>query len=103
MGAVAGFKGFAKAYPSSSLASNAQYWIGYSYYAMGDYKTAMAQQQKLMVAFPQSVKVPDALLNIARCQEELKQTSSARKTLEEIIAKHGGTNAAAIAAKRWRV
>jgi tol-pal system protein YbgF len=100
LGAVAGFKGFAKAYPASSLASNAQYWIGYSYYAMGDYRTAMAQQQKLLAAFPQSTKVPDALLNIARCQEELKQVSGARKTLEEIIAKHGGTNAAAIAAKR---
>jgi tol-pal system protein YbgF len=100
LGAIAGFKGFAKAYPASSLASNAQYWIGYAYYAMGDYRTALAQQQKLLVAYPQSTKVPDALLNIARCQEELKQTSSARKTLEEIIAKHGGTNAAAIAAKR---
>lgn len=100
LGAVAGFKAFAKAYPASSLASNAQYWIGYAYYAMGDYKTALAQQQKLLVAYPQSTKVPDALLNIARCQEELKQTSSARKTLEGIIAKHAGTNAAAIAAKR---
>jgi tol-pal system protein YbgF len=100
VGAIAGFKGFAKNYPASSLASNAQYWIGYSYYAMGDYKTALAQQQKLIAAFPQSIKVPDALLNISRCQEELKEASNAKKTLEEIIAKHGGTNAAAIAAKR---
>ncbi|HYP67041.1 MAG TPA: tol-pal system protein YbgF [Thiobacillaceae bacterium] len=100
VGAIAGFKGFAKNYPSSSLASNAQYWIGYSYYAMGDYRTAMAQQQKLLVAYPQSGKVPDALLNIARCQEELREISSARKTLEQIVAKHGGTNAAAIAARR---
>ena len=99
-GAIAGFKGFAKAYPASSLASNAQYWIGYSYYAMGDYRTALAHQQKLLVEFPQSGKVPDALLNIARCQEELRQTSNARKTLEEIIAKHGDTNAAVIAVKR---
>ena len=99
-GAIAGFRGFAKAYPGSSLASNAQYWIGYSYYAMGDYRTALAHQQKLLVAFPQSGKVPDALLNIARCQEELRQTSNARKTLEEIIAKHGDTNAAVIAVKR---
>ncbi|MGA7950496.1 MAG: tol-pal system protein YbgF [Thiobacillaceae bacterium] len=99
-GAIAGFKGFVKAYPTSSLASNAQYWIGYSYYAMGDYRTALAHQQKLLVEFPQSGKVPDALLNIARCQEELRQTSSARKTLEEIIAKHGDSNAAVIAVKR---
>jgi tol-pal system protein YbgF len=100
VGSIAGFKNFTKTYPGSTLASNAQYWIGYSYYAMGDYKTAMAHQQKLLVAFPQSSKVPDALLNIARCQEELKESSSAKKTLEEIVSKHAGTNAAAVAAKR---
>jgi tol-pal system protein YbgF len=100
VGSIATFKNFAKAYPNSTLASNAQYWIAYSYYAMGDYKTAMAHQQKLLIAYPQSNKVPDALLNIARCQEELKESSSAKKTLEEIVAKHAGTNAAAIAAKR---
>jgi tol-pal system protein YbgF len=100
VGAIAGFKGFAKTYPGSTLASNAQYWIAYSYYAMGDYKTAMAHQKKLLLEFPQSNKVPDAMLNIARCQEELKESSSAKKTLEEIIAKYSGTNAAAIAVKR---
>jgi tol-pal system protein YbgF len=100
LGSIAAFRGFVKSYPSSSLASNAQYWIGYSYYAMGDYKTAIAQQRKLIAAYPQSGKVPDALLNIARCQEELREGQSAKKTLEEIISKYGGTNAASIAAKR---
>lgn len=39
-GAIAGFNGFLKAYPDSTLASNAQYWIGYSYFALKDYKSA---------------------------------------------------------------
>ena len=49
VGAIAGFKAFGKLYPNSTLASNAQYWIGYSYYAMGDYHTALAQDENCLL------------------------------------------------------
>jgi tol-pal system protein YbgF len=100
VGAIAGFKAFGRLYPNSTLASNAQYWIGYSYYAMGDYRTALAQDEKLIIAYPQSNKVPDAWLNISRCQEELKEPAAARRTLEGLVSKYAGTNAAAIASRR---
>ncbi len=99
-GAIAGFNGFIKAYPESALASNAQYWIGYSYYAQKDYKTALAQQQKLLAVYPASNKVPDAMLNIATNQIELGDLAGARKTLEALVAKHPGTQAATLAARR---
>jgi tol-pal system protein YbgF len=98
--AIAGFKNFLKAYPGSRLASNAQYWVGYSYYALKDYKTALSHQFKLVAAYPHSAKVPDALLNMASCQAELEDADAAKKTLEEIVSKHPGTNAARIAARR---
>lgn len=99
-GAIAGFKGFVKAYPDSALAPNAQYWIGYSYYALKDYKSALAHQQKLVAAYPTNSKVPDALLNIASSMIALDDLANARKTLEELVAKHPGTNAAALATRR---
>jgi tol-pal system protein YbgF len=99
-GAIAGFKGFLKAYPDSALAPNAQYWIGYSYYALKDYKTALAHQQKLVAAYPTSAKVPDAMLNIASSLIALDNLAGARKTLEELVDKHPGTNAANLAARR---
>lgn len=99
-GAIAGFKGFLKAYPDSALASNAQYWIGYSYYALKDYKSALAHQQKLVAVYPASAKVPDAQLNIAASQIALDNIDGARKTLEELVAKYPGTNAANIATRR---
>lgn len=101
--AIAGFKGFLKAYPGSTLAANAQYWIGYAYYALKDYKSALAHQQKLVAAYPASPKVPDALLNIATSQIALDDLAGARKTLEEIVAKHSGSNAAALAERRLAV
>ena len=99
-GAIAGFGGFLKAYPASALASNAQYWIGYSYYALKDYKTALAHQQKLVAAYPASAKVPDALLNIAANQLALDNPDGARKTLEGLVAQYPGTPAATLAARR---
>jgi tol-pal system protein YbgF len=99
-GAIAGFNGFLKEYPDSSLAANAQYWIGYSYYSLKDYKTALAHQQKLLAVYPASNKVPDAMLNIANSQLALNDTAGARKTLKDIVAKHPGTQAATLAARR---
>jgi tol-pal system protein YbgF len=98
--AIAGFKDFLKTYPDSTLAANAQYWIGYSYYALKDYKTSLAQQQKLVAAYPGNPKVPDALLNIATSQIELDDMAGARKTLKELVAKYPGTPAAQLAARR---
>jgi tol-pal system protein YbgF len=99
-GAIDGFQGFLKAYPDSSLAANAQYWIGYSYYALKDYKTSLVHQRKLVATYPGSPKVPDALLNIATSQIELDDLAGARKTLKELVAKYPGTPAAQLAARR---
>ena len=99
-GAIAGFKGFLQAHPDSTLASNAQYWIGYSYFALKDYKSALAHQQKLVAVYPTSAKVPDALLNIASSMIELDDLSGARKVLEALVAKYPGTPAANLATRR---
>ncbi len=98
--AIVSFNDFLKAYPGSELAANAQYWIGYSYYMQKDYKASLAHQKKLLADYPASNKVPDALFNIAASQLALNDAGSARKTLEEIVAKHPGTQAASLAARR---
>ena len=99
-GAIAGFREFLKAYPGSAMAPNAHYWIGYSQYALKDYKASLATQQKLVATYPTNAKVPDAMLNIAANQIALDNLDGARKTLKEIVAKHPGTQAATLAAKR---
>lgn len=101
--AIAGFAAFLKNYPASALAPNAQYWMGYAYYARKDYKNALANQQKLVKTYPDNAKVPDALLNIASSQVELNDLAAAKKNLEGIVAKYPGTNAATIAAERLKL
>ncbi|WP_026182503.1 tol-pal system protein YbgF [Leeia oryzae] len=98
--AISGFNGFIKSYPNSKYAPNAQYWIGNAYTAQRDYKRAIIEQQKLISTWPDSGKVPDAMLNIATSQQELGDAAASRKTLEELVAKYPLTSAADQAKKR---
>ena len=99
-GAIVAFQNFIKQYPKSPLASSAQYWIGDSYYNMRDFRLAIASQRLVLKSYPDSAKVPDALLNIASSQAELGETAAARKTMEEIVAKHPSSDAADKARRR---
>jgi tol-pal system protein YbgF len=99
-GAVIAFQNFVKQYPKSPLAPSAQYWIGDSYFNMRDYRLAIMSQRLLLVTYPDSNKVPDALLNIATAQAEMGETAAARKTMDELVAKHPNTDAADKARRR---
>ena len=98
--AVAAMQGFLVTYPSSTLAPNAQYWIGMGYSGQRDYKNAIAAQRKLLATYPDSEKAPDALLSIASSQETMGDRRSAQKTLEEVIARYPSSSAAASAKQR---
>lgn len=102
-GAAAAFQKFLAAYPKSTLAAAAQYWIGESQYHLKDYKSAIASHQKLIAGYPDSPKVPDAKLNMASALLELGNIGASRKTLEEIVAKHPTSEAADKAKQRLAV
>jgi tol-pal system protein YbgF len=98
--AVAAMQGFLVTYPNSTLAPNAQYWIGMAHSGQRDYKNAIAAQRKLLASWPESEKAPDALLSIASSQETMGDRRNAQKTLEEVIARYPKSSAAASAKQR---
>ena len=98
--AISHFNKFIKDYPGSNLAPSAQYWIGNSHYALRDFKNAISAQEKLLGAFPDSAKAPDAMLNIASSQQEMNKKPAAKKTLQGIITKYPGSEAAEKARQR---
>ena len=53
-----------------------------------------------MSAYPDSAKAPDAMLNIASSQQEMGKKPAAQKTLESLIAKYPGSEAAEKAKRR---
>ena len=98
--AISAFQGFLVTYPSSKLAPSAQYWIGNAHFAQRDYKQAIAAQQRVISAWSDDAKAPDAMLNIASAQEALGDRRSAQRTLESLLMKYPGTPAAASAKQR---
>jgi len=94
------FRAFVQQYPDHTLAPNAWYWLGESYYATTNYAVALESFQHLLSQFPQSEKAPDALLKVGYSQLELKQDAKARATLAAVVSKYPGSRAASLAQER---
>jgi tol-pal system protein YbgF len=98
--AVSAMQGFLVTYPTSSLAPNAQYWVGMAYSGQRDYKNSISAQRKLLQTWPDSPKAPDAMLSIASAQETMGDRKSAQKTLEDLVGKYPSSSAATSAKQR---
>ncbi|NOT14292.1 MAG: tol-pal system protein YbgF [Methylotenera sp.] len=94
---------FLKDYPNSKLAPDALYGLGYSQFALKNYKSSMATQQKLIDTYADSSKVADAMLNMANSQIQLGQVTVAKKTLRDLIAKFPNSEVTPTAQKRLKM
>ncbi len=98
--AIAAFQKFLIVYSDSSLADNAQYWLGEAYYVNKSFPEAQGAFQRVVDKYPQSRKRPDALLKIGYCQYELKQWDSAKGTLSQVVRQFPDTPAGHLAQQR---
>jgi tetratricopeptide (TPR) repeat protein len=73
---------------------------GSSFYAIKDFPSAISAQQTLIERFPDSPRIPEALLNIAASQVELNDRKSARATLNRIVNDYPDSEAAKLAHDR---
>ena len=93
---------FLKDYPNSALAADALYGLGYSQFALKNYKSAIATQQKVLDLHPESLKVSDAMFNMANSQIQLGLVPNAKKTLRDLIAKFPNSEVTPTAQKRLK-
>jgi tol-pal system protein YbgF len=98
--AIAAFQQFLVTYPDSSLADNAEYWLGEAYYVNKSFPEALAAFQRVATKYPQSRKLPDALLKVGYCYYELKQWQEAHDTLAQVVASYPDTPAGKLAQAR---
>ena len=99
-GSITQFQDFLRLYPHSPLAGNAQYWLGEAYYVTHDYDDALSAFRAVGTSYPQSPKVPDALLKVGLTQLELNQAAEARATLRQVVLRFSGSSAAKLAAAK---
>ncbi len=91
---------FIKRYPQSGYNPSAYFWLGNAQYATRDYKESITNFRSMVAASPDHPKAAEAVLSIANCQIELKDTRAARKTLEDLIKAYPQSEAAVAAKDR---
>ena len=94
------FLDFFKRFPLSGYGSSALFWLGNAQYATRDYKEAMINFRALVTKEPEHLRSPEAVLSIANCQIELKDSRGAKKTLEDLIKAYPQSEAAVAAKDR---
>ena len=100
--AFAAFDAFLKEYPTSKLVPDALYGMGYSQFALKNYKSSIATQQKVVDQHADSAKAPDALYSIANSQIQLGQVTNAKKTLRDMVSKYPNAEVTPSAQKRLK-
>lgn len=96
----AALNGFLKRYPNTGYRESAQYWLGNAHYGLRNYKDAITAFKALVDSAPQHARTPEALLSIANCQVELKDSDAARRVLEQLVKQYPQTEAAQAARDR---
>jgi tol-pal system protein YbgF len=87
-------------YPDSGYLPQAYFWLGSTYFAKQECDKAIPAYQTVAARFPTSQKAPEALLNIASCQLDLKDKAAARETLDHLLKKYPSSSAASMGKER---
>ena len=98
--AIDSFNAFLYLFPQSNYASNAQYWLSESIYALGDFANAMINFAQVVEKYPNSSKIADAKLKIGYCYYSIKKWKEARFIFSDIIKKYPNTSLSQLAEKK---
>lgn len=97
--ALAGFRFFIELHGHSSLAANAQYWIGECQYRMGRYKEALTSFYNVVSYYPLSPKLPASTLKIGQTYSKLGDHDKARMMFDRVIDQYPDSSEAELARK----
>lgn len=98
--AIKGFTTLNQQFSRSGYRESAMFWLGNAYYSQRNYKDAINAFKVVTTAVPAHPKAAEALLSIANCQIELKDTKTAKKTLEQVIKDYPKTETSQTAQQR---
>lgn len=97
-----GFSAFVQKYPDSSLAPNAQFWLGNAFIAQRNCAKAIEAHSVVTTKYGDSPKAPDSWLAMANCQQEMGNAAAAKRSLETLVAKYPNAPAADTARDRLK-
>ncbi|WP_221054034.1 tol-pal system protein YbgF [Methylomonas koyamae] len=98
--AVKMFQDLLRDFPAGEFADNSQYWLAEAYKINREFDAARAAFNKVVSQYPNSSKVPDALLKLGYIEFDLQNAAKARDYLTRVTTSYPGTTAAHLAEKK---
>ena len=93
---------FVTTWPTSQLADDIWYWIAEARYVNREFEDALDDFKTVVVSYPDSERVPDALLKMGYIQYDIGAYERAAETFRDILARFPGHNVAVPAKARLR-
>jgi tol-pal system protein YbgF len=95
---------FLKRYPTSGYADSVRYWLASAQYGRRDYRSATTTFRAFLTsAEADHPRAPEAMLALANCYVETKDSKTAKRLLEELIKKYPEAEASIAARERLAV
>ena len=94
------FKAYLNQYPTGEYANNAQYWLGEAYRVNQDNASARKAFNDVLEKYPNSLKVPDAILKLGYIEVDQKNSVKATEYLNRVISDYPKSPAAILASKK---
>jgi tol-pal system protein YbgF len=85
------FQDYIKYFGNTDLASNAQFYVGESYYMQKNYEQAVVEYDKLLNNYPKSFKLAPARLRKGLALIELGQKTAGIRELREVVKRFPGS------------
>ena len=98
--AIDQLQGFLARYPFSSLAGDAQYWLGESYYVLREFERAKQAFLSLGIDHPDSRRLADAMLRLGYIYDDTGDKTKAREVLQKLTETYPDSRAAGLARQR---
>lgn len=97
--ALAGFRLFIELHGQTSLAANAQYWVGECQFRMGRYREALKAFSYVVSYYPLSPKLAASTLKLGQTYTKLKDYEKARMMYERVVDQYPDSPEAELAKK----
>lgn len=101
--ALAGFRLFLELHSQTSLAANAQYWVGECQFRMGRYRDALKAFYNVVSNYPLSPKLAASTLKLGQTYTKLKDHEKARLMYERVVDQYPDSPEAELARKAIEV
>jgi len=94
---------FIRLYQDSDFIDDAKYWLGETYYAQRLFALALKEFEGVLTEFPNSGKIPEALLKKGFCYFELGQVEKSKQLLASVVNLYPDSSVSRLAVQKLKM